>query len=235
MIYCISDIHGEYELFVRLMDKIAFSASDELYVCGDIIDKGDESVRLAKLLFAMSNVHCVMGNHEHAFLRYYTHLMECEETENYDNVLQKLQSYIPGDGCLLDWETVDKFESLPYYIDTEKFICVHAGVPLDKDKRMLPIEKATPEQLIYDRTFKEPKAETGAEKCIFFGHTPTSYIAGKADILAYQRQGKAGNIIDDYYKVHLDTGTTLNGVIGCFCVDTCRDIYVKKEFGRKYE
>lgn len=213
------------------MDKIAFSSTDELYVCGDIIDKGDESVRLMKLLFSMPNAHCIIGNHEHAFLRYYTKLMEQEEAGNYDEVLRKLREFIPVDGMLLDWETVDKLESLPYYIDAERFICVHAGVPLDKDKRMLPIEKATPEQLVYDRTFKEPNIEVGTEKCIFFGHTPTSYITGKPDILAYKKQGKAGDVIDDYYKVHLDTGVTLNGIIGCFCVDTCRAIYVKKRVG----
>ena len=32
MRYAISDIHGEYDLFMRLMDKIKFSAGDTLYV-----------------------------------------------------------------------------------------------------------------------------------------------------------------------------------------------------------
>lgn len=229
MVYCISDIHGEYELFVRLMDKIAFSTVDKLYVCGDIIDKGNEPVKLMKLLFSMPNVHCIIGNHEHLFLRYYSELMKQEQGDNYDGVLKKLQEYIPGDGALLDWETVDRLESLPYYIETEKFICVHAGVPL-VGKKIVPIKSATREQLVYDRRFKEPNVEVDTEKCIFFGHTPTCYINGKTDILAYKKQGKTGSAIDDYYKVHLDTGTTLNGVIGCFCVDTCKATYVKRDF-----
>ena len=42
MRYVISDIHGEYSLFVELMQKIGFSKNDELYICGDIIEKGDD-------------------------------------------------------------------------------------------------------------------------------------------------------------------------------------------------
>lgn len=63
-------------------------------------------------------------------------------------------------------------------------------------------------------------------KCVFFGHTPTNYICGKPQILAYKRQGKTGESIDDYYKIHLDTGSVLNGVLGCFCAETCRTYYV---------
>ena len=43
MDYCISDIHGYYGLFCRLLDKIRFGDKDKLYVLGDIIDKGPDS------------------------------------------------------------------------------------------------------------------------------------------------------------------------------------------------
>lgn len=43
MDYCISDIHGYYGLFCRLLDKIRFGDKDKLYVLGDIIDKGQDS------------------------------------------------------------------------------------------------------------------------------------------------------------------------------------------------
>ena len=64
MTYVMSDIHGEYELFMRLLDKINYSDSDELIVCGDIIDKADNPVKLAKTVFAMPNAYCIMGNHD---------------------------------------------------------------------------------------------------------------------------------------------------------------------------
>ena len=42
MTYCVSDLHGEYHLFCRLMQKIRFSTSDRLIVCGDVLDKGKD-------------------------------------------------------------------------------------------------------------------------------------------------------------------------------------------------
>ena len=45
MRYCISDLHGKYELFQKLLNVIRFSEQDTMYICGDIIDKGESSIR----------------------------------------------------------------------------------------------------------------------------------------------------------------------------------------------
>ena len=87
MDYCISDIHGYYDLFCRLLEKIRFGGGDKLYVLGDIIDKGPDSIRLAKLLFSMPDVYCIAGNHEYDFLKYYRTLMM--PTKDYGRVLEK--------------------------------------------------------------------------------------------------------------------------------------------------
>lgn len=50
MRYCISDLHGKYELFQKLLNVIHFSEKDTMYICGDIIDKGENSIRLAKYI-----------------------------------------------------------------------------------------------------------------------------------------------------------------------------------------
>ena len=60
MRYCVSDIHGEYDLFIRLLERIGFSDDDEMYVCVDVIDKGEDSVRLAKLISSLENVRCII-------------------------------------------------------------------------------------------------------------------------------------------------------------------------------
>ena len=85
MRYCVSDIHGEYDLFLRLLQKIRFSDADEMLICGDIIDKGPDSVRLAKLIFSFPNMRCIMGNHEHTFVRLYHTLMQ-SSPEDFDAV-----------------------------------------------------------------------------------------------------------------------------------------------------
>lgn len=228
MRYIISDIHGEYELFLELLDKIKFSTQDTLFVCGDIIEKGKNSIKLASFISHMPNAKCIAGNHEYAFLKYYWGLMQSSPSD-FNGALKKLQEYFPDDGNLLNWELVDWFESLPFYIEEEDSICVHAGVPLDRNRRMLPLGKAIPEQLVYDRTFKDPSVEVQGGKCVFFGHTPTNYLTnGDIKILAYLRTDGRGDKVSDYYKVHLDLGTCMSGVLGCFCIESCECFYVKK-------
>ncbi len=224
MDYCISDIHGYYGLFCRLLDKIRFSDKDKLYVLGDIIDKGPESIRLAKLLFSMPNVYCIAGNHEYDFLKYYRALMR--QTENYDWVLEKLRGYFT-DGRLLDWETIDRFDLLPFYIETDDFIGVHAGVPV-KDGKLLPISQATCEQLVYDRRFKDRDILPQNGKCVLYGHTPVRCLTAMDEILLYLRKGavRGSMKIADYCKIHLDMGVSLSGILGCFNVNNCQSFYV---------
>ncbi len=226
MVYCISDIHGYYDLFCRLLEKIKFGGGDKLYVFGDIIDKGPDSVRLAKLLFSMSSVYCIAGNHEYDFLKYYHALMQ--QTEDYDFVLHECQNYFT-DGKLLDWETVDSFDLLPFYIETDDFVGVHAGVPV-KNGKLLPVSQATCEQLVYDRHFKDKDILPQNGKCVFYGHTPVRYLTGNDEILLYPRSAelKYCSNIADYCKIHLDTGVYLSGVLGCFAVNICQSFYVNK-------
>lgn len=229
MKYCLSDIHGEYELFVRLIEKINFSENDVMYVCGDIIEKGKDSVRLAQLISSYSNIHCILGNHELSFLRYYRSLME-KSPDDFEKVLKKLQEYFPEDGDLLDWALVDWFDELPSYIEEDDFICVHAGIPLDGENKLLPLARIDTEYLVNDRKFKDPNLAHNDSKCVFFGHTPTEYLYGENRIITYARNpSKTLENIDDLYKVHLDTGAWSSGILGCFCIDNLECIYVKKQ------
>ncbi len=229
MTYCISDIHGEYDLFMRLLEKIRYADSDRLVVCGDFLDKGTASVRLAKTIFDLPHSYCIMGNHEYMFFKLYRSLADAPNLD-FDRIFSQLQAYFPQDGHLLDWDTVDMLVDLPYYLEERDFICVHAGVPLHDTGKILPLKQVPPEELVYDRRFKEPTVRPMDSKCVFFGHTPTTYIQSKPQILAYPKPGSAQGSprIYDYCKIHLDTGTPISGVLGCFCVDTCQAFYVTK-------
>ncbi len=227
MRYVMSDIHGEYDLFQRMLKTISFGENDELYICGDIIDKGSLLVKLAKFISKQSNIHCIIGNHEDAFLKYYRCLMKHEEDGNLDMVLERLREYFPE--CeSIDWDLLDWLESLPYYIETDDFICVHAGIPIQENGELLPLEKTQEEYLINDRSFKDPQAVHLTDKCVFFGHTQTDCVCGNAQILVYPRSNATKPYqINNFFKIHLDTGAWSNGVIACFCVDTCKAYYIK--------
>ena len=62
--YVVSDIHGEYDMFLELLDKIGLKETDTLYVLGDILDRGPHPLRLLRKLMEMPNVVCLVGNHE---------------------------------------------------------------------------------------------------------------------------------------------------------------------------
>ena len=229
MLYICSDLHGEYCLFRALLERISFSASDRMIVCGDVIDKGEEPVRLLQFVLGEPNIELILGNHEHEFLKYYRSLMR-EHARDFGGVLSLLSSYFPTDGHLLDWETVDALEALPLYIEEKDFLCVHAGAPIAADGQLLPAAEATAEELVYDRRFKDPYVRHEGAQCVFFGHTETAAISGEARILVYRRdRAEKPNSVRDFYKIHLDTGTWSRGVMGCFCVDTLKAHYVHKK------
>ena len=43
MIYIMSDIHGLYDRYKAMLEKINFNDEDKLYILGDVIDRGDKS------------------------------------------------------------------------------------------------------------------------------------------------------------------------------------------------
>lgn len=230
MIYCVSDIYGEYDLFLKLLDKIKFSDSDTLIICGDLIDKGKQSVNLLASVKRMPNVKCILGNHEYDFLKYYWSLMQ-SSPKDFDETLMCLQQYFPYDGNLLDWKTVDYLENLPCFIEEKDFICVHAGIPLDSSGVLQPLSGLRAEQFVYDRTFKDNNVIPQQSKCVIFGHTPTSYLGQNGKIVKYMRTETKcdGKSICDYYKVHVDTGVYLSRILGCIRIDDCAEFYVSEQ------
>ena len=184
MIYCISDVHGEYDLFERLLDKIGFSDGDLLYISGDVIEKGERSLKLAKRVAGMPNVRTILGNHEYTFQKFYRSILE-QTTDDFDGALERIRSFFPVDRELLDWDLID--------------------------------------------WFKDPGVIQTSPKCVFFGHTQTNCICGEPRILCYPRDpNRPAETVADFYKIHLDTGTWSNGVLGCFSVDTLETVYVTK-------
>lgn len=68
-IYAVSDLHGQYELFRRLLQKINFNHNDYMYVLGDVIDRGPKSVQLLQSIMSTPNMELLIGNHEFMMLK----------------------------------------------------------------------------------------------------------------------------------------------------------------------
>lgn len=138
-VYCISDIHGHKLELSLMLDKISFCENDELYILGDLIDKGPES---ADLLFwavedAPQNVHFLKGNHED--LMYSSIIGNARPTKNQKNdlwylndglkTMEDLQKMV--DGKWINYHLLPWIEGLPLFkvvfVRGKKFMLVHGG------------------------------------------------------------------------------------------------------------
>ena len=66
MIYACSDIHGNLDRYNKVIQKI--TSDDELYILGDVIDRGEYGLEILKDILSRDNVHFIMGNHEYMML-----------------------------------------------------------------------------------------------------------------------------------------------------------------------
>ena len=72
MIYAMSDIHGQYDLFVKRVEQIRplLVGNNKLVLLGDYIDRGDRSYECLKLTYDLEQelgrdkVIALKGNHE---------------------------------------------------------------------------------------------------------------------------------------------------------------------------
>jgi bis(5'-nucleosyl)-tetraphosphatase (symmetrical) len=126
-VYVIGDVQGCYTELRRLLDKIHFDQScDQLWFCGDLVNRGPES--LQTLLFVRSlgdAAISVLGNHDlHLLAIYYTQ----KKIRKSDSLTEILRS--PDCDELMQWL---RSRSLVHYDKNLRFLMVHAGVYTDWD------------------------------------------------------------------------------------------------------
>ncbi len=84
-IYVMSDIHGCYDAFLSMLEKICFSDTDELILAGDYIDRGAQSCEMLHWIERRpSNVCVLRGNHEEEFAAYVELMLLLNRREELD-------------------------------------------------------------------------------------------------------------------------------------------------------
>ena len=87
MHYVISDIHGCYDQYRKLLEEIQFSDEDVLYVLGDVVDRGPEPMKVLQDMMMRPNVIPILGNHEYMALTTLQELNVEVTEENHDAYL----------------------------------------------------------------------------------------------------------------------------------------------------
>lgn len=123
-VYAIGDVQGCYPELRRLLDKLDFDpASDTLWFCGDLVNRGGESLEVLRLVHELRESSIVvLGNHDLSLLAVAQRTGEARRHVNPDlrRVLEAEDS-----ATLLDWLRTQK---LIHCDEKLRFTLVHAGL-----------------------------------------------------------------------------------------------------------
>ena len=64
MTYVMSDLHGCYDKYAQMLEKIGFGDGDTFYILGDVIDRGPDGIKILMDMMDRKNVIPIIGNHE---------------------------------------------------------------------------------------------------------------------------------------------------------------------------
>lgn len=233
--YVIADIHGQYGMFMELLDKIKLKETDTLYILGDVLDRGPHPIKVLLKLMEMPNVIPLVGNHELMALECLEFL--CREITE-DSVADMDEKII---GNLLTWEangcrsTLDEFRLLSPDMRQEvigflgefmlyeeltvcgkEFLLVHGGLgnySPDKD-----IEEYSLKDLVWSRADYE--TQYFEDVYVVTGHTPTQNIA---------QNPRPGYIYRHKGHIAIDCGSGFpGGRLAAICLDTGEEFYSRE-------
>lgn len=229
-IYVMSDLHGHYHIFLKMLQKIRFSSEDVLYILGDCCDRGPDSLKIYNYIQSKGNIHLLKGNHEimmrNAFIANhyespYTRLWfqngGLKTQDSYHKHLHK-NAFKPYDYKVLEAifykMMIAYVNRCPSFIEIEvngqQYVLTHAGINPNKE-----LYEQTEEDFAWVREcFYMSKGLD--DKIIIFGHTPTCHM--------HQDKTCFDIWIDPIYqdKIGIDGGMGgyLHGQLNCLCLTT---------------
>lgn len=230
--YVIGDIHGEYDMFMELLEKIDLKDSDTLYVIGDVLDRGPNPMTTLRKIMEMPNAFCLAGNHEFMALECLGFLSE-EITEDslrrFDSVARDnfISWELGGGGTTADefakllpesqQDVFDYLKDLLIYeeltVAGQDYLLVHGGLgSFSPDK---PIEDYSLSELIWMRA--DYDTQYFDDVIVVTGHTPTQAIPGNP---------APGYIFRQKNHIAIDCGACYEGGrLAAICLDTGEEFY----------
>lgn len=225
MIYVTSDIHGCYNQYLRLIERLNLKEDDRLYILGDIVDRGDGGIEIIKDVMKRKNVVYLRGNHDYYAL-IFLQRFALQDPGADDRLKEGFRLWLEDGGAqtfyafskLDDNEkrsVLSFLDSLPFYkticINGQRFLLSHTVC----EKAKLPdIEKCGMREFL----FGEPEYEKYyfEDMTIVTGHTPTGFIDPEY----------TGRIWKGNSHIAVDCGAVFGNPLGCICLDTMEEIYI---------
>lgn len=233
MTYVMSDLHGAFNKYITMLEKIDFGTEDELYVIGDVVDRGEQPMEILFDMMNRANVYPLMGNHEVMALNGLK-LLSGDISTDIVNHLSSEQlemmsawikigatSTIKGFTALGSDEQTEILEYISGFLPYKKvsagrndYLLVHAGIDgFDPDK---PLDEYPIDALVWGRIdYEIPYYD---DIYTVSGHTPTQGIQGNP---------RPGYIFRANNHIAIDCGACRrDGRLACLCLDTLEEFYV---------
>ena len=233
-VYVMSDLHGNYDGFMSILEQIKFSVEDELYVDGDIVDRGRDGIKILQYMMMQPNIYPIIGNHEYALMQVLDFVTQ-EITEDSiskidEKTLQNIIEYqnIGGQVTLDEFhklskeeqqDIMDYLEEFTAYeeitVSGKSFVIIHAGfINFNLNRRLDDYQ-------LYELIFKAPDYEKVyfKDKYLVTGHLPTRAIEG----------AKPDEIYIGNNHIAIDCASGYGGKVGCIRLDDFNCFYSKQE------
>ena len=233
-----SDLHGEYNKYQKMLELINFSKEDTLIINGDICDRGSESAKIYLDVMQRENVIVIKGNHE-LMAQDYLERIFSEYPDNKVNIFElykrvDLYNWFDNGGLTTmisffdeDPQTRAKIlefiKNLPVYIELDvnekHYVIVHGG--LGDYKEFTSLDDVSEFEMLWSRPDFNKRYFEDENTFVIVGHTPTLNFCKNGEPAKIYHG--AGGIIDiDCGASYLD----FDGRLGCLCLNTGEEFYV---------
>lgn len=122
-VYAVGDLQGCLQPLKCLLEKVRFDpAHDRLWLVGDLVNRGPESLETLRFLYRMrESLVCVLGNHDLHLLAAGRNIERLKKSDTLREIIEA-----PDAPELLDWLRRQK---LMHYDEQRDMALVHAGIP----------------------------------------------------------------------------------------------------------
>lgn len=227
MIFVVSDIHGQFDTFLKLLEKINFQPQqDKIFCLGDLVDRGPKPLETIRYFKDNEFSIALKGNHEVYLCEYFKYKYEYQfEQHYYYNTAGILEERLTPVDIM---EYINWIHNLPLQvelkIDGKLFVLAHGATHHNEKGPFVVDDFVLPEQDWY----KERLSSSFEQDYIsVVGHTSTNWLSGMC------KKVSPGKIYCNEHKntYFIDCGAAYPEMetahLAALCLDTLEEFYVE--------